>query len=372
MAQGIVMEKIPIAEPLFAGNELKYVSDCVNSGWISSIGKYIKRFEEEFSNFIGTKYGIATSNGTTALHLSLVTCGIGKDDEVIVPTLSFIATANCVAYTGAKPVFVDSEPNTWNIDPEKIKEKLTSKTKAIIPVHLYGHPADMDPIMDLAKDHSLIVIEDAAEAHGAEYKKKKVGGLGDAGCFSFFGNKIITTGEGGMITTNDEEIMKKAMMLRDHGMSKEKRYWHPQIGYNYRMTNMQGAVGLAQTERIHEYIEIRRKNAELYNNHLGDISGITTPPEMEWAKNVYWMYSILIDKVPRDEFTAILLDNGIDTRPFFYPMHTQPPYRDQSNEELTVADDLSKRGFSLPSAPTLKEDQIDYICRIITEKLSLK
>ncbi len=361
---------IPVAEPKLDGNELKYITDCVSSGWISSIGKYITKFEEEFSNFIGTKHGIATSNGTTALHLALVAFGIGEKDEVIIPTLSFIATANCVAYTGAKPVFVDSEPNTWNIDPEKIKEKITDRTKAIIPVHLYGHPADMDPIMDLADDHHLLVIEDAAEAHGAAYRGKKVGRIGHVGCFSFYGNKIITTGEGGMITTNDEEFMERAMMLRDHAMSKEKRYWHPFIGYNYRMTNMQAAVGLAQIERINDFIEIKRRNAEKYNERLGGISSITKPPEMEWALNVYWLYSILVDNIQRDDFTARLRKKEIDTRPFFYPMHTQPPYASLRNERLKVAEAIAQKGVSLPSATTLREDQIDYICRIITEILS--
>ncbi len=361
---------IPVAEPKLGGNELKYVTDCISSGWISSIGKYIKKFEEEFSNFSDTKYGIATSSGTTALHLALATFGIGKSDEVIIPTLSFIATANCVTYTGAKPIFVDSEPRTWNMDPDKIKEKITDKTKAIVPVHLYGHPVDMDPIMDLAKEHSLVVIEDAAEAHGAEYRKRKVGGIGHVGCFSFYGNKIITTGEGGMITTNDEEFMNKAMMLRDHAMSKEKRYWHPFMGYNYRMTNMQAAVGLAQVEKIEEYIEIKRKNAKKYNEKLGGISSITLPPEMEWAKNVYWLYSILVDNIPREDFTTRLRENEIDTRPFFYPMHTQPPYADYSDGNLEVAEDIAKRGVSLPSATTLKDDEIDYICKIIAETLS--
>jgi perosamine synthetase len=361
---------IPVAEPKLGGNELKYVSDCVSSGWISSLGKYIKKFEKEFSGYIGTKHGIATSSGTTALHLALVIFGIGKDDEVIVPTLSFIATANCVAYTGAKPVFVDSEPRTWNIDPERIEEKISERTKAIVPVHLYGHPADMAPILDLAEDHSLAVIEDAAEAHGAEYHGKKVGSLGDVGCWSFYGNKIITTGEGGMITTSNEEIMEKAMLLRDHGMSKEKRYWHPSIGYNYRMTNMQAAIGLAQVEKIEEYIALRRKNAEIYNGALKNLPSITPPPKMEWAKNVYWLYSILVDKIPRDELIAILYEKEIDTRPFFHPMHTQPPYQKFSDEKLSVAEDLAKRGVSLPSAPTLKKEQIDYICGIITEILS--
>jgi perosamine synthetase len=361
---------IPVAEPKLGGNELKYVTDCVSSGWISSIGKYIKKFEEEFSKFSDTKYGIATSSGTTALHLALVTFGVGKDDEVIIPTLSFIATANCVAYTGAKPVFVDSEPRTWNMDPEKVKEKITENTKAIVPVHLYGHPVDMDPIMEIAEEHSLVVIEDAAEAHGAEYQKRKVGSIGHVGCFSFYGNKIITTGEGGMITTNDEEFTEKAMMLRDHAMSKEKRYWHPFMGYNYRMTNMQAAVGLAQVEKIEEYIEIKRQNAKKYNEKLGSLSSISLPPEMDWAKNVYWLYSILVDNIQRDEFTTRLREKEIDTRPFFYPMHTQPPYADLSNEKLEVAEDIAKRGVSLPSATTLKDDEIEYICKIIAEILS--
>lgn len=361
---------IPVAEPKLGGNELKYVTDCVSSGWISSIGKYIKKFEEEFSNFSDTKYGIATSSGTAALHLALVSFGIGKGDEVIIPTLSFIATANCVAYTGAKPIFVDSEPLTWNIDPDKIKEKITDRTKAIVPVHLYGHPVDMDPIMDLAEEHSLVVIEDAAEAHGAEYRKRKVGSIGHVGCFSFYGNKIITTGEGGMITTSDEEFMEKAMMLRDHAMSKEKRYWHPFMGYNYRMTNMQAALGLAQVEKIEEYIEIKRINAKKYNEKLGSISSITLPCERDWAKNVYWLYSILVDNIQRDDFTTRLREKEIDTRPFFYPMHTQPPYTDHSNEKLEVAEDIAKRGVSLPSATTLKDEEIDYICKTISEILS--
>ena len=361
---------IPVAEPKLGGNELKYVSECISSGWISSLGKYIQKFEEEFSNFIGTKYGIATSSGTTALHLALEIFGIGKEDEVIIPSLSFIATANSVEYSGAKPVFVDSEPRTWNIDPSLIEKNITKRTKAIIPVHLYGHPADMGSIIDLAKEHNIVVIEDAAEAHGAEYKKKKVGSLGDVGCWSFYGNKIITCGEGGMITTNNEEVMEKAILLRDHGMSKEKRYWHPQIGYNYRMTNMQAAIGLAQVEKIEEYIAIRRKNANIYNKLLEDNKNITLPIEMEWAKNVYWLYSILVDKIPRDEFARILLENEIDTRPFFIPIHLQPPYEKYGKKRLSVAEDLAKRGISLPSAPTLKRDQIEYICGIINEALS--
>lgn len=361
---------IPVAEPRLDGNEFKYVKDCVKSGWISSIGEYIKQFEDEFSGYIGTKHGIATSSGTTALHLALVSLGIGPGDEVIVPTLSFIATANCVAYTGATPVFVDSEPQTWNIDPNEIEKHITDRTKAIIPVHLYGHPSNMDPILELAEKHSLHVIEDAAEAHGAEYKKKKVGSLGIMGCYSFYGNKIITTGEGGMITTNNTDIAEKIMMLRDHAMSKTKRYWHPTIGYNYRMTNMQAAVGLAQVERIEHYIAAKRDIANMYNSQFNDIPNITPPPEMKWARNVFWLYSILVDDVDRDHLMVYLREKGIDSRPFFYPMHTQPPYEDHTREELGVACDLAARGLSLPSATTLKRKQIYYICETLIEAIS--
>ena len=361
---------IPVAEPRLDGNEFKYLKDCVKSGWISSIGEYITRFEKEFSDYIGTKYGIATSSGTAALHLALVSLGIGPKDEVIVPTLSFIATANSVAYTGATPVFVDSEKETWNIDPEDIKKHITDRTKAIIPVHLYGHPADMDPILELAEKHSLHVIEDAAEAHGAEYKKRKVGSLGIVGCYSFYGNKIVTSGEGGMITTNNEKLAEMIMMLRDHAMSKTKRYWHPMIGYNYRMTNMQAAVGLAQVERIEHHITAKRNNAEMYNNLLKDVPNITPPPEMKWARNVFWMYSVLVDNVDRDKLMVTLREKGIDTRPFFHPMHTQPPYQDHTDEDLKVACDLAARGLSLPSGTTLKRKQIKYICETLAEALS--
>ena len=357
---------IPIAEPLFTGNELKYVTDCIRSGWISSIGAYVPRFEEEFARFCGQRYGVATSSGTTALHLALATLGIGPGDEVIVPALTFVATANCVVYTGARPVFVDSERQTWNMNPDSVVSKITDKTKAIIPVHLYGHPVDMDPILELSRKHSIYVIEDAAEAHGAEYKGKKVGSLGDISCFSFYGNKIITTGEGGMLITNDGEIAEKARMLRDHCMSKEKRYWHSSIGYNYRMTNLQAAVGMAQMERIEEFIAIKRRNAQLYNALLAKVPGITLPPEQLWAKNIYWMYSILVEEnfgLSHDELMFRFKENGIDSRPFFYPIHTMPPYK--SGESYPITEELSRKGINLPSAVTLSIEQIEKICLII-------
>ena len=358
---------IPIAEPFLDDNELDNVIDCIKSTWISSKGEYIAKFEQKFSKYCGCKYGISCSNGTTSLHLALAALGIGKGDEVIVPTLTFIATANAVSYTGAKPVFVDSEIKTWNIDTDKIKEKITSKTKTIIPVHLYGHPCDMDPILEIADKYDLHIIEDAAEAHGAEYKSKKTGSLGDVGSFSFYGNKIITTGEGGMLVTNNEEFAEKASMLRDHGMSKEKKYWHENIGFNYRMTNIQAAIGLAQLDKIDKIIDIKRKNAKLYTSLLKDIDGVTLPQEAKWTKNVYWMYSIIIneDLNKRNKLISWLETNQIDSRQFFHPIHIMPPYK--CNERFPIAEKLSKNGINLPSSPTLKKTEIKVIVEKIRE-----
>lgn len=345
---------IPVAEPDLSGNELAYVTECVNSTWISSLGDFILRFENGFARFCGTRHAIAVTNGTAALHLALATLGIGAGDEVIVPTLTFVATANAVAYTGAKIVFADSENATWNIDPNDIARRITPRTKAIIVVHLYGHPADMDQIIRLAHAHDLYVIEDAAEAHGAEYHGRRVGSLGNIGTFSFYGNKIITTGEGGMLTLDDEILAKRATFLRDHAMSSEKRYWHPEIGYNYRLTNLQAALGVAQLERIDEMIAQKRSNAALYTNLLHDVRGLSLPPEAPWAKSVYWMYSILVNEdfpLTRDELMAHLKAHDIDSRPFFYPIHTLPPYR--SGETYPVAEDLARHGINLPSSTKL-------------------
>ena len=322
---------IPVAEPLFDGNEKKYLLDCINSGWISSVGKYVKKFENEFASYIGCKYGIAVHTGTAALHLSIAALDIGCGDDVIIPTLTFAATANAVLYVGAKPILVDVEKETWNIDPKSIKNAITEKTKAIIPVHLYGHPCDMDTIEKIAKDHNITIIEDAAEAHGAEYKGKKVGGIGIVNCFSFFGNKIITTGEGGICVCNDAVIAERIAKLRDHGMSRDKKYWHDEIGFNYRMTNLQAAVGVAQLERINIFLEKKREIAQMYNLYLSGLEELILPIEKEWAKSAYWMYSILLRKeschISRDNLIAALRKNGIETRPIFYPLHKMPPYK---------------------------------------------
>jgi perosamine synthetase len=360
-------EFIPVYEPDLSGNELKYVIDCIETGWISSLGKYINLFEDAFAQFCGVEHAVAVSNGTAALHLALLLKDIGPGDEVIVPTLTFVATANAVRYTGARPVFVDSDPATWTIDPARIEEKISSLTKAVIPVHLYGHPADMDPIMELADKYDLFVIEDAAEAHGAEYKGEKVGGLGHVGCFSFYGNKIVTTGEGGMLTTNNSDLAEKARFLKDHGMSSERRYWHPKIGYNYRMTNIQAAIGLAQLERINEIIERKLIIADLYKRRLEDVLSLELHPQSDWARNVFWMFSILVkDGLPctRDELISALRERDIDTRPFFIPIHFQPPYREDGNS-FPVAEDVGRRGINLPSYPKLRETDLRRICDCI-------
>lgn len=362
---------IPVCVPFIGEKELKYVIDCIKTNWISSKGKYVEEFENKFAEYCGCKYGVSTTSGTTALHLALVSLGIGKGNEVIVPAFTMISPVFAVVYCGARPVLVDAEPNTWNIDISKVEEKITEKTKAIIPVHIYGHPCDMHPLLKIAEKHNLYVVEDAAEAHGAEYKGKKVGGIGDVGCFSFYANKIITTGEGGMIVTNNEEIAERAQSLKDLAFSKERRFLHTDLGFNYRMTNVQAAIGLAQLERIDELVERRRNNAYLYNSLLKDIKGIRSPIEKEWAKNVYWMYSILIEDrfgMNRDDLMKRLENKGIETRTFFIPMHRQPVFKETKvfkNENYPIAEELSRKGMYLSSSTGLMREQIEYICNTI-------
>jgi perosamine synthetase len=358
--------RLPVAEPLLAQKELAYVTDCIVTNWISSTGKYVNQFETLFAGFCNCRHAVATSNGTTALHLALVALGIGPGDEVIVPSLSFIATANAVTYTGAKAVFVDSEKHTWNIDPHLIEKTVTPKTRAIIPVHLYGHPADMDPILAIARRHKLFVIEDAAEAHGAEYKGKKVGSLGDMGVFSFYGNKIITTGEGGMITVNDAALTEKIRILRDHGMSTTRRYWHPVLGFNYRMTNIQAAIGVAQVERIDSILQAKLEITRLYHGQLKGIPGLVLPPQASWAKNVYWLYSLVVEKefgLSRDDLMKELSALQIDSRPFFPPIHQQPIYN--TGQKLEVCEELSRQGLSLPSSAGLQAHEVARVCTAI-------
>ncbi len=360
---------IPVYEPVVATNQFKYVQECIRANWISSQGKYVKEFEKGFARFCNVRYGVAVTNGTAALHLALVSLGIKAGDEVIMPTFTMAATAFAVFYTGAKPVLVDADEETFNINPAKIENKITKKTKAIIAVHMYGHPCEMDSIIKIAKKYRLFLVEDAAEAHGAEYKGKKVGSFGDAGCFSFYANKIITTGEGGMIVTNNSILAKKARQLRNMAFGEGRnKFVHTDIGFNYRMTNIQAAIGLAQLEKIKKIIEMKRKNAEIYNNHLKNIPGLKIPVEKEWAKNVYWMYSISVDKIPRDDLINKLAQKGIETRPFFTPMHLQPIFQKIGlfkNENYPICEKLSRRGLYLPSGSNLSKKKIIYICEIL-------
>ena len=357
---------IPIAKPFLQKQEVEYVLDCLNDGWISSKGKYINKFENAFAEYIGCKYAVAVMNGTAALHLALESLGIGKNDEVIIPSLTFIATANAVTYTGAKPVFADSEKDTWNIDPLSVERLITPRTKAIIPVHLYGQPCRMEELQEIASKNKLYIIEDAAEAHGAKYKGIHVGSIGDVGCFSFFGNKIITTGEGGMLVTNNEKIFEKAKILRDHGMDPNKRYWHPYIGYNYRMTNLQAAIGLAQMEKINMIIDRKISIAKLYRKKLENYKNFSISPHNNWSTNVYWMFSILIndngilDDIQRDNFMDFMQKQKIETRPFFYPIHQMPPYF--SNLSLPVCEKISSNGINLPSYTEISDKEICRIC----------
>lgn len=356
---------IPVAEPSLVGNEKKYVLDCLESTWISSNGKYIQQFEEAFAKFCGVKCALSCCNGTASLHLALLALGVGPGDEVIVPTLTFVATANAVSYCGATPVFVDSEIETWNMDTSLLEDLITPRTKGIVVVHIYGHPVDMDPVLAVARKHGLFVIEDAAEAHGAEYKGRKVGSIGDIATYSFYGNKIITTGEGGMVVTSNRELACRIRQLRAQGMDSHRRYWFPVIGYNYRMTNVAAAIGLAQLEKVNWHVTRRREIATQYARCLGDVPGVRFQAEKPWARNVYWMTSVVLDEQwpDRDLVMEKLADAGIETRPFFYPMHTLPIYcKSARGQGYPISEKVAARGINLPSSAKLTEEDVGYIC----------
>jgi perosamine synthetase len=364
---------IPVAAPALIGNEAAYVSDCIESTWISSAGQYVERFEAAFAEFCDVGYAVSCCNGTAALHLALLALGVEPGDEVIVPTLTFVATANAVTYCGARPVFVDSDPEIWSLDPSLLPDLITARTKGIIVVHLYGHPVDMDPVLALAQKHGLFVIEDAAEAHGAEYKGRRIGSLGDVAAFSFYGNKLLTTGEGGMVVTNDAGLAAKVHQLKGQGVDPHRRYWFPVIGYNYRLTNIAAAIGLAQMEKADWHVSRRREVAAQYAQHLKSSPDIKLQPEKSWARHAYWMTSVVLDEhaaVPRDEVMARLADAGIETRPFFHPMHTLPMYQELAQEQgYPVAERLASHGINLPSSATLSGEDVAFVCDQLTHIL---
>lgn len=356
--------KYPVYKPSLSGNEKIYVNECLDSTWISSKGHFIGDFEKAFANYINIAYAAGVCNGTVAIHLALVALGIGINDEVIVPTFTYIASANPIVQVGATPVFVDSDEDSWQMSPNDIEEKITPKTKAIIVVHLYGHPCDMDKIMQIAKKYNLLVIEDCAEAIGTRYKGQHIGTFGDVATFSFFGNKTITCGEGGMVVTNDATIYDRLVHFKGQGLAKYREYWHDTLGFNYRMTNIQAAIGLAQLEQVETFLAKKQQIAKWYCEFLTDLPVRFHKPVGD-VYHSFWMCSILVEKPQiRDELRDYLKGYGIETRPTFYPIHTMPMYAKKFTKHH-VAENLASRGINLPSYPALEKTDVQAICEKI-------
>jgi perosamine synthetase len=364
---------IPISKPSLSGNELQYVTECMTSGWVSSVGTFVTRFETAFAEYCGAEHAVTCSNGTTALHLALLALGVKPGDEVIVPTLTYVATANAVVYCGATPVFVDSEPETWNMDPAQIENLVTARTKGIIVVHLFGHAVDMDPIVALARRRGLFVLEDAAESPGAEYKGRRAGALGDAATFSFFGNKIITTGEGGMVTTNDASLAAEMRRLKNHGMDPNRKYWFETVGFNYRLTNVASAIGLAQLERMDWHLAERERVASWYRERLAGVPGLSWQAEKEWARHVWWLFTVLLDEtIPLGRFDVLdgLKARGVEGRQIVYPIHELPPYQQPNHHgRFPVSERVVDRGIHLPTWAGLTREQVEHVCDSLEECL---
>ena len=369
--------RIPIAEPVLGGNELRYVTECVQTNWISSQGSFVRRFEDMLGELVGSQHVVSCSNGTAALHLALLGLGIGPGDEVIVPDLTFAASINTIIHAGATPVIVDVDRATWNISPAAVEAALTPRTRAIMPVHLYGQPADMDALKEIAARRGLRLVEDAAEAIGAALHGRACGTIGDAGTFSFFSNKVITTGEGGAVVFRDAEAAQRARRLRDHGMNPAKRYWHDEVGYNYRLTNLQAAIGCAQLEQAPRFLSRKQEIAARYRAGLARATGIEMAAEIPGHRNSYWMVSVIVDAaatgLERDEIMQRLGEAGIDTRPLFYPLHEMAPYRPHAgNRDFPATTELSRQGFSLPSGVGLTDPEIDYICATLVRMIEAR
>jgi perosamine synthetase len=376
---------IPVNEPSFGERELEYVSECVRSGWVSSAGKFIEEFEEKWAAYCGRRYGVAVTSGTTALQLAIACLDLEPNHEVIIPSFTMISCALAVTYNGGVPVLVDADPSTYCMDVTKLEEKITSRTKIIMPVHIYGHPVDMKPILDIAEKYGLAIIEDSAEAHGAEYLYRRssrdqrflrCGGFGTMSCFSFYANKLITTGEGGMVLTDDHKLASKARSLRNLCFQSDRRFSHEDLGFNFRMTNLQAALGLAQVERIEEIISRKRQIAQGYTRRLNDVTELQLPVERPWARSVYWMYGIVLsDKHEMDgrEFSRNLRERGVDTRPFFLGMHEQPVFKNRGlflNQRYPVTERLAKRGLYLPTGLALTDDQLEQVTYAVKSVLS--
>lgn len=352
--------RIPVYAPSLDGNEKKYVMECLDSTWISSRGKFIGEFEANFASYNNVSYAASVCNGTVALHLALLALGVGPGDEVIVPTLTYIASVNAIAYTGASPVFVDSLRDTWQMDPADVRGKVSDRTKAIMVVHLYGHPCEMDEIGKIAREYGLFVVEDCAEALGAKYEGRSVGTFGDIAAYSFFGNKTITTGEGGMVVTSDKTLHERCLRLKGQGLAAHREYWHDVVGYNYRMTNICAAIGLAQLEGIDAKLARKREIAERYREGLSGLP-VVVHGERGGSTHAYWMVSVLLDELKeRDRFRAHLRGRGIETRPVFFPVHTMPMYSSRYQRH-PVAEDIAWRGVNLPSWPGLRDEDVDEV-----------
>ena len=366
---------IPVNEPVIGARETAYVQECLETGWISSAGRFIDRFEAEWAAYCGMKHGIAVANGTVALQLAVAAADLGPGSEIIMPTFTIVSCALAATYNGLKPVLVDSDPQTWCMDTNLLEAALTDSTRAIMPVHIYGHPVDMDPVRAFADAHGLVVIEDAAEAHGARYRDHRCGGLGDVSCFSFYANKIITTGEGGMLLTDSDEIAQRARSMRNLCFRDDRRFYHTEAGFNFRLTNMQAALGLGQVERIDELVARKRWMGHAYSDALSGLP-LQLPVEREWATNVYWMYGVVVDEstgMTAEEFASRLAEKGVQTRPFFLGMHEQPVFHDQGlfvGERHPVAERLARQGLYLPSGLALTEGQLERVVEAVREVLA--
>jgi perosamine synthetase len=375
---------IPVSEPLLADRESEYVEACIKTGWISSSGPLIDEFEQKWSQYCGRKYGVSVCNGTAALQAAIEALHLTKGDEVILPTFTIISCASAILYAGGTPVLVDVDPRTWTMDVAQVAEKITSRTKAIMVVHIYGHPADLDPIIALADRHGLAIIEDAAEAHGAEYLSgrtttapqwRRCGSFGTASCFSFYANKLITTGEGGMVLADDPGLAGKLRSLRNLCFQTERRFSHEELGFNFRFTNIQAALGLAQLERMDKIVAKKRWMGQEYTNRLQGIAGLQLPVEEPWARSVYWMYGVVLSEdtgMDASAFARKLVDRGIETRPFFLGMHEQPVFQRRGlfkGERYPIAERLAQRGLYLPSGMALTEEQLRCVVETVRELL---
>ena len=375
------MGLIPVNEPQLGPRELELVSECVRTGWVSSAGRFIEEFESRWAAYCGRRQGVAMSNGTVALQLAVATLDLKPGDEVIMPSFTIVSCATAVVLNGGVPVLVDSEPGTWCMDVNQVRDRITARTRAIMPVHIYGHPVDMAPLLDLAGRHGLAVIEDAAEAHGAEYRMpdgswRRCGSFGSMSCFSFYANKLVTTGEGGMVLTDDAKLADRLRLLRNLAFQSKRRFHHEELGFNFRLTNLQAALGVAQIERMDEIVAVKRRMGQAYTSKLKGIPGIELQAEREWARSVYWMYGLVLsESAGRDavRFAAELKARGVETRPFFLGMHEQPVFHKRglfAGEHYPVAEGIARQGLYLPSGLALTDAQLAAVSAAVREVLS--